>query len=56
MGWAGNKIEDKKMFEFTVEHKYTKMTKRIVGENLADAFKKNGLLSDLWLAIQVCEI
>lgn len=56
IGWAGNKIEDKKMFEFTVEHKYTKMIKRIEGENLADALKKNGLLPSLWFTIQVCEI
>lgn len=56
MGWAGNKVKNKKMFEFTVEHKYTKMIKRIEGENLDDALKKNRLLSDLWLAIQVCEI
>ena len=44
------------MFEFTVEHKYTKMTKTIQGENLADAFKKNGLLPNFWFAIEISEM
>ena len=38
---------------FTVEHKYCKMTKKIEGENVFDAFKKNGLDFNIWTVINI---
>lgn len=38
---------------FTVEHKYCKMTKVVVGESIADAFKQNSLDYNVWTIIDV---
>lgn len=37
----------------TVEHKYCGFTKKVEGENIYDAFKKNGLDLNIWKVIEV---
>lgn len=38
---------------FTVEHKYCRMIKKISGENVWDAFRKNNLDINIWIVKSV---
>lgn len=43
------------MLKVTVEHKNCKMTRVVEGENVYDAFKKNGLDLNTWTVIDIEE-
>lgn len=44
------------MFKFTVEHKYCGFTKKIEGNSIADAMRKNGLDINVWSVIEMEKI
>lgn len=43
------------MFTFEVEHKYCGFTKKIEGDSIADAMRKNGLDIKVWSVISMEE-
>lgn len=41
------------MVRLIVEHKYCKMTKAIIGNNIFNAYKRNGLDIKIWKIIDI---